>query len=280
VLAVVSLFGLAGCGSDDDAADTAQETTTTTEAPKATEIAVTYDGKKIVAPDKAEAGLVQFKLTSTADEKAQGNILLGKVDAGKTLADIAAEIKTDKGAPPTWYKVTGSVDFRATKARTLTVVLDEGMWALVAPPEGDASGISAVINVGPAMAGSTAKALPATEVSLGATEYTFDVKGLKAGPNRITLKNNGGLPHMFGLFQLKGDAKLDDVLAYEGEDEPEGLGEFQDNLSYMDPGRSAVVETTIPPGRYGLVCFLDAAPGGKTDKPHFMLGMKQELTIS
>jgi hypothetical protein len=279
VLSVLALSGLAACGdskSDEPAAD---PTTTTAAEAKAQEVAVTYDGKKITAPEKIEAGLVRFNVASTADPEAQRNLLFTKLDAGKTAADVAAEVKTDKGAPPSWMKAIGSVQVAQGKTSSFTTVVDEGTWAVIAPPEND-PGVFTVITVGPSMSGSIAATLPKTDAAVSATEYMYDIKGLKAGLNRITVKNTGGLPHIFAILGLKADAKLDEILAYEGEEEPQGLTDFQNNLSYMDPGKSGIVEVDIPAGRYAMVCFLDNAPGGKTDKPHFMLGMKQEFTIA
>ena len=44
----------------------------------------------------------------------------------------------------------------------------------------------------------------------------------------------------------------------------------------MDPGRAGVLEMNLAPGRYELACILS---DGGNSKPHYLLGMQQEIAI-
>ena len=48
-------------------------------------------------------------------------------------------------------------------------------------------------------------------------------------------------------------------------------------MSGIMPGAHVFVEVDLPPGEYGLLCFL---PDAKDGKPHFLHGMARSTTVS
>ncbi len=118
-----------------------------------------------------------------------------------------------------------------------------------------------------------------TSKSIGAKEFEFTnvPKDLKAGTYAFNLKNDGKEAHVFEVVRVKDGVtkSLDDILAESSENGPppdveDVAGAFADG-----GGQTAAVIDLTKPGRYLYICPLPSSDG----KPHFMLGMKGELTV-
>jgi hypothetical protein len=278
LLALAVTAGLAACGNDDKT-DTAASTTTTA-AVKAMPLALTVSDTGIVGPAEVAAGL--YDVTVQNDAKVPWQLNFAKLDAGKTVADLraydAAHSDDENAGPPPFVKLAGAVSAEAGRTGTITLVLTEADWAVVAFTEDEKTKpLDAELKV---TTGDAAAKLPSTEASIDATEFKYTIKGLKAGTNHVTLRNTGGVAHIFVLFGLKPEGKLDDVLAFEGEGDAPGTTGFDRDLSYLDPGFAAITDLDLPAGKYGIVCFLNSPPNDPNGKPHFTLGMKQEFTVA
>jgi hypothetical protein len=54
-------------------------------------------------------------------------------------------------------------------------------------------------------------------------------------------------------------------------------GTIHGGLSGIMPGAHSFIEVDLPPGDYGLLCFL---PDAKDGKPHFEHGMAQQAKVT
>jgi hypothetical protein len=54
-------------------------------------------------------------------------------------------------------------------------------------------------------------------------------------------------------------------------------GTIHGGLSGIMPGSHSFIEVDLPPGEYGLLCFL---PDAKDGKPHFEHGMTKQTTVA
>ena len=84
---------LAGCGGDDGA----------TVEP----LDVRGDEYAFVMPDEAEAGVVTFDISNAGDELHE--YALGRLDEGKTLADVKALLESREEDAPEWFTDVGGV---------------------------------------------------------------------------------------------------------------------------------------------------------------------------
>ena len=127
--------------------------------------------------------------------------------------------------------------------------------------------------------------LPQTSAEVDASEYKFDVNGLKAGDNTLTFANKGNQFHHLVAIPLTAGATLDDVKTFleSSSDEsgpppdnaPVDFSKEQD-LAVIGPGDAQVVSLTLDKGSYVFLCFLSDKTGGP---PHFTKGMLQQVDI-
>jgi len=101
---------------------------------------------------------------------------------------------------------------------------------------------------------------------------------VKAG-ERISVRNDGKQIHELAIAKLADGQTVQQALAtLEGSDTTSGPLEGGGGLGAVQPGRT--VWTTMPkePGRYLLYCMLPDTAG--EGKPHIMVGMTREITVS
>jgi plastocyanin len=125
-----------------------------------------------------------------------------------------------------------------------------------------------------------------TRLSVTARDFGFSgVAGtVGGGAVQITFKNEGKATHELAFLDI-GDASFDTFRAQfpkvlQGGPFPSfmkraaGAGE-------LEPGKSRTTTVTLPKGKYLMMCALDDAPGTgeKTVKPHYELGMHQDVNV-
>lgn len=126
----------------------------------------------------------------------------------------------------------------------------------------------------PGNEGSTPPAL--AEVTFIATEYAFDApESLSAGWTRITLDNQGALPHDLYLFKIEEGKTMDDVMAAL---ETEGPPEWADfyGITEAAAGESGWFAANLTPGGYVYLSFGQAEEG----PPDAAQGMAGMLTVT
>jgi uncharacterized cupredoxin-like copper-binding protein len=116
------------------------------------------------------------------------------------------------------------------------------------------------------------------EVSVGLSEYKFDVSGsLNAGLARLRISNTGQEQHMMAFAPLKTGVTIPQVVdaLQKGGDEAVGpllASEPERSPFFLSPGKSSEVITDIfTPANYVLLCFLPA-PDGKSHVAKGMIG--------
>lgn len=124
--------------------------------------------------------------------------------------------------------------------------------------------------------GPSTVALPEADSSIVAKEYTFDVKGLKAGKNEVLFRNDGpGQIHMAVVLEFPegtDEAKARESFASEGPPPP-GTPEPKDVGfgGVFDPGGGSLTSMEFKKDRlYGIACFIQDRAGGP---PHVAKGM-------
>jgi len=115
-----------------------------------------------------------------------------------------------------------------------------------------------------------------TAVDLTQTEYkfTFDAAAITDGNIAFNVSNIGGEQHVVDLAKIPEDLDIEQAL--QSEDEPPGIEEVG-NIEPLKPGGGTTMVFTEPlaPGRYAMICWVEAADG----EPHYLKGMWAEFTI-
>lgn len=113
----------------------------------------------------------------------------------------------------------------------------------------------------------------------------YDITGsLRPGTAAITLTNTDDVAHMMTIARLKDGVTVEQVTSAleQGEDAATALLADSPDTSYGTPamvgaGQSTTVTAVdLPAGHYALICFLS----GNDGKPHWQMGMIDELTVS
>jgi hypothetical protein len=118
----------------------------------------------------------------------------------------------------------------------------------------------------------------ATVVDVTATEYAFALgsTSVAAGPVAFTMTNAGEEDHELGFGRLADGVTLEQLLAFEGDPEAEGLATDLGGECCLEPGGAGVVNVDLQPGTWALVCFLDSPEG----PPHAVLGMATTIEVT
>jgi hypothetical protein len=283
LVALASMSVLVGCGGDDDSGTTSEATSTTSTA-KATELDVrATDYAFSGSPASIKAGVVHVKLTDASQKEAH-QLVFAKLEAGKTLDDFRTAASSETGNPFAVGTDYGGISgtFPGTSS-SATVVLPAGsyvMYCTIPAPDGQphvAKGMIAPLQV---TAGDDDAALPDAPETITGRDFGFDVPDGFTGHGAVEFVNESTTQtHELVLFELADGKTGNDVLSFFGPDAPAGPPPFTavTGAASIHPGGKEIFEPDLGPGHYFLACFV---PDADTHKPHFMLGMVKELTIS
>jgi len=115
-----------------------------------------------------------------------------------------------------------------------------------------------------------------TAVDLRTLEYkfNFDEAAITDGNIAFNVSNIGGEQHVIDLAKIPADLDIEQALR--SEEEPPGIEEAG-NIEPLEPGSETTMVFAEPlaPGRYAMICFVEAADG----EPHYLKGMWAEFTI-
>lgn len=292
-LALVALaFGsfVVACGDDDDDTAAAGGDAKTEEAAPVVVISATDDvaAKKFAfdIPSDLKGGVFTLELDNKGKEL--HDLQFVKAEDGKTLADMLS-VLGEESTTPSWIKTAAGVGSTAPgKTGRVTVELPAGKYFYFCTESSGedensvqhaTNGMSGEIT----LTGDTGAALPETDASVTASEYKFDVEGLKAGENTFTFANGGKQLHHVLALPIAAGKTIDDVkAAFASEQEPSGPPpvDFEKAVgtAVVGPGQSEVVTWNLPAGDYAMVCFM--SDYDTQGPPHASKGMLQELKVS
>jgi hypothetical protein len=119
----------------------------------------------------------------------------------------------------------------------------------------------------------------AKTVNIGMKEFEFDFtpSDIPSGkPILFHLKNTGAQAHFMDLAKIPADAKIDDLLNYQGDGPPPGVTDIGSS-NPVAPGKEVDVAFNgkLDAGRYVLLCFMPDTDG----TPHAFKGMVADFTI-
>jgi hypothetical protein len=292
-LSLLAAFALclvpAACG-DDDSSDSDSASSGSSEA-ATLQFTTTEQGKNkvtIEAPKTIEAGAVEVTLRN--DGKGPHDAQLIRVDGNRSADDvIGATVDTEDGAPiPAWVHGGGGLGtVKPGQIATVTEVLEPGTYYVVdsetsggegeGKPNARKGGVAKLT-----VTGEASGELPATDATISAKEYGFEVTGdFKAGKNTFTFENTGEeLHHVLAFPIVKGKTIADAKKLFASQSEPKGPPpvDFEGGVStsVLDGGEEQIADFDLKKGKYALICFINNRKGGP---PHVAMGMIAELDV-
>ena len=240
------------------------------------------------APDTIVAGPTLVQLDNQGHELHHAYLI--RLEQGKSAADVFAAMKAG-GPPPAWAHDMGGPNAPAPGASSEAVVdFTPGTYLLMCViPAADGTphvmkGMSHVITVvaknsGVAQQGDAAKMteVAAPDVNISLMDYGFDIRQvITAGKHVIKVTNKAMQSHEILIAKLAPGKTAADLPAWvekmDGPPPAMPLG----GLAPLASGESNEIVVDLPPGEYGLFCFV---PDAKDGKPHFMHGMMRQITV-
>jgi hypothetical protein len=232
------------------------------------------------APAEIPAGLTTIRLINQGPSL--HHIQLVRLEEGKRLKDLLAALQGE--AFPAWATMAGGPAPPEVGSTTTAIQsLEPGTYALICfipAPDGMPhvmKGMSREIRVvePEAPAPSTE---PEPDVVVKLVDYDFLLSTpLTPGKRTIRVENAASQPHEIAIVRLNPGKKPLDFTAWGMKPVGPPPGTIHGGLSGIMPGTHAFIEVDLPPGEYGLLCFL---PDAKDGKPHFVHGMAKGTTVS
>jgi hypothetical protein len=234
-------------------------------------------------PDTIPAGLTTFQLTNPGQEPHQ--LVLMRMDSGKTMADIQVMMAGNPDAPPPgWLKFPVGVSvITPGDTGNATAVLVPGHYVMacfVASPDGKShimKGMVRGLEVTPSSAPLAAE--PVADIVITEKDYAFDLSApITAGTHTFRVENAGPQLHEVSVNLLAPGKTVADVQAWvaggmQGPPPARPMG----GVTGPDVGGHSYFTATFAPGNYFLVCYVPDTGDGK---PHLMHGMLKEFTVS
>jgi hypothetical protein len=236
-------------------------------------------------PESIPGGLTRIELVNAGEQVHM--LWLVKLDEGKTSEDLMDAFAAFETTPafPDWMAWYGGVTAPPGGTAAYTVDLAPGTYTLFSFSEDEngepdaAKGMTAALTV--TEAAETGATPPAADLRIELVDFSFVIEGEPAaGPGIAEVANTGAEPHESVLLRLAEGATVQDAMAFmmAGE-EAEGAPpfEFAGGTGPQAAGLTAWYEFDVPPGEYGLICFLPSP--ANEGAPHFMLGMVQQVSV-
>lgn len=234
------------------------------------------------APDTIPAGLTTLKLMNHGQEVHQ--VVLMRIDSGKTMADIQAMMSNPNAPIPGWLEFPlGAGGIVPGDSANSTATLGAGHYVLICflpSPDGTphaAKGMVRPIEVA-ASAGAPAPE-PASDLTITMKDYTWDVSApLTAGRHVIRVENAGPQLHEIQIMQLAPGKSAKDLQSWmmggmKGPPPAMPVGGY----AGLGMGLHGFFTMTFAPGKYVFLCYV---PDKADNKPHLMHGMIKEVTVS
>ena len=265
---------LAACareGGDAAAGDSGAAVAAAPAAPNVVEISASEFAFE--APDTIPSGATTIRLRSSGQELHHVQLL--RLADGKTYDDL---LKESKAGPPRWAIPVGgpNAPIPGAAVSETSLVLEPGNYAIVCEipsPDGKPhvmKGMSRALVVTPSTA--AAAALPAADLTVTLSDYAFSIPdSIGAGRHVMRVENSAEQPHEILIVKLNDGASPADLVKWvEKMEGPPPAAPFGGTTAIAKGGVN-VVALDLPPGDYGILCFIPDANDGRMHVEHGML---------
>jgi hypothetical protein len=286
VVTLAASLALVSCRNTADRAATPPDSAAVAAAAPASSavpagvVTVTARDFAFEAPAEIPAGWTTFRLVN--DGPSLHHMQLIRLEDGKTAADYLASLKAG-GPPVPWAIPAGGPNPPEPGSSSMaTVPLTPGSYLIVCFVPG-ADGVPHVMKgmMHPfSVTASTQPEAPepTADVAVKLLDYGFEVTpALTSGHHVLRIENAGPQPHELAIVRLEPGKQPVDFGAWGEKPTGAAPGKMYGGVSAIMPGTHAFATVDLPPGDYGLICFV---PDAKDGKPHFRHGMVKRITVS
>lgn len=250
-------------------------------ATSANVVTVTASDFAFAAPDTIPAGLTTLKLENHGQEVHQ--LVLIRIDSGKTMADLAGMMKNPNAPIPGWVTFPlGVGGITPTDSANSTATLPAGHYAMVCflpSPDGTPHVAKGMVRQIEIVASAAAVAPePAPDLVITMKDYTWELSAPPtAGTHIMRVENVGPQLHEIQMFQMAPGKSAKDLMGWIQTMKGPPPGKPVGGYAGLAPGLHGFFTTTFAPGMYVFLCYV---PDKKDNKPHMMHGMVKEITVS
>lgn len=229
------------------------------------------------------------RLTLDNQGKLPHDLILARLDEGKTLDDVMAALEAE--GPPEWAQLYGSVTAEPGQSTSYVVKLTPGNYVLLSfgqaedgPPDA-AQGMIATLTVTEVQAEVAEADLPQADAEISMADYTFVVNNkIEVGEQMLRVNNTGKELHEVVIYRLKEGVSMANFRALLEKDMNGEDTSAEEDLTFeyvmntmISPGVSMYMALNFEPGNYVFVCHLPSPEHEM--QPHFALGMIQEVKV-
>jgi hypothetical protein len=247
------------------------------------ELVVIATDFKFQAPDQVEAGLVNIRLFNRGRE--MHHVLVIKVDRLDRISRIAEELKNTDEVEPWMHSLGGPESVGPGGVSSASMILEPGRYVLacvVASPTSHRmhfmDGMLKELAVVKPLSATAPAKLPAAELSLKLSEWSFTISGaVHAGRRTFRVENAGKLEHHAWIVRLQPGVSA--LQAVRWADHPTGAAPFEPvgGTTGLEAKRSVNVTVDLMPGEYVIICSLYNPLSKKT---HSAMGMVKAFTVT
>jgi uncharacterized cupredoxin-like copper-binding protein len=248
-------------------------------APARTLVVTAYE-YTFQAPDSVPSGVVTVRLVDRGKKGHQ--LTLGRLDDTSSLDRVMRSLIADKARTGGIRWVGGIESAIPGESGETTLPLTSGRYVIMCAYDGDhglahmSLGMirSLVVTPGTPV---TTQSLPAAPTTIELSDYHIAISNpLRSGKQLVRIENVGKQRHHLAIGRIVGNATTEEIMKWDGKSQPAPIADMSGGAAAMDPGQAAVIEMDLAPGRYELACVLSNA--GES-KPHYLLGMHQEIAV-
>ena len=231
------------------------------------------------APDTIRAGLVRVRLRGAGREP---HILQLIRLAPPHRSTDYLEYREAHGRDPVWAAhVGGPTVVFGTDSTEVLLDLAPGEYVMLCPVTSksdhvahSAKGMVRALTVVPPV---SRVREPRVDLTLTLVDYGFDFSTTpRAGRRIVRVVNGAGQPHEVTLVRLEPGMHVADVLRWANDFRGPMPGSVVGGTTGLSRGEHAVLDVTLVPGTYAMLCFV---PDAKDGRSHIAHGMTAEFTV-
>jgi hypothetical protein len=278
-----AVIAVTACGGDKPktgAVDATPPATAVAAAPAP--MTITAKNYSYEAPDTVAAGMVTIRLVNEGADLHHATII--RLTDGRTLADLAAELRTEKpdAQLPAWtHEIAGPNATVPGGEQSIIEQLDAGNYAIVCfipSADGVPHFVKGMMRGFTVVPSTLAVAPPPTaDVNVSMVDYAWQITpDITAGKHILKIENAAGQSHEMVIAKLDAGKTPADIAQWLAKQVGPMPGKPMGGITGMSKGSVAYLPIDLEPGNYGIFCFLNDAKDGK---PHVEHGMLKQIAV-
>ena len=240
---------LAACGGATTDSDDGAGATQPADDTAANSVDVSMTEYAYGMPTEVEGGSVTFNFTNAGELPHEA--AFGSIEGNRDVDDVLKALQ--KGQPPSWAQDLAGVPVLSPGVdAAMTRELDEGRYVFfcfLPTPKGAPHFTEGMVHVFDVV-GTSAAPAPEADLTITATDETFEVPEITAGTHTIELVNDASKPREFAIYSLEEGKTTKDIDRWFGSGfKTETPALFPGGMQSLKPGTSVIMEITFEAGR-------------------------------